>query len=245
MIDDLLSDEQLYQAAFERIRSASTVEAGVHAFRDECGLEHVTYHLVYSVMNEMQADSPFVRTTYPPEWVARYLLKGYVHVDPVLKEGMQRSLPFEWHETEQNSDAQAMLADFASFGLSLRGLSIPIVDRAGRRALVSLSSSQSEPEWIADLALFKRNWIDLAHVLHKKAICECFGNDDPAPALSPREIETLRWTAKGKDYKEIAAIMEISEHTIRAYMRSARFKLDCSNLTQAVAKAVHMRLISL
>jgi DNA-binding CsgD family transcriptional regulator len=47
--------------------------------------------------------------------------------------------------------------------------------------------------------------------------------------------------------KTDSAIIEnalgISEHTVRSYMRSVRFKLDCANLSQAVAKAMMLRLI--
>ena len=59
-----------------------------------------------------------------------------------------------------------------------------------------------------------------------------------------RVAETLYWTAQGKDYKEIAIIVGISDHTVRTYMRSARYKLDCANLSQAVAKAIKLRLIN-
>jgi DNA-binding CsgD family transcriptional regulator len=87
--------------------------------------------------------------------------------------------------------------------------------------------------------------MDLAHVLHKKAIIELFGDEDPVPILSPRELETLHWSAQGKDYKEISAIIGISEHTVRTYMRSARYKLNCANMSQAVAKALKLNLIDL
>ncbi|UXN76124.1 autoinducer binding domain-containing protein (plasmid) [Devosia sp. A8/3-2] len=53
--------------------------------RDHYGLSHVTYHLAQTVVGKV--DSPFVRTTYPDSRVARYLLKGYIHIDPITREG--------------------------------------------------------------------------------------------------------------------------------------------------------------
>ncbi|WP_373236394.1 helix-turn-helix transcriptional regulator [Cohaesibacter celericrescens] len=239
-IDTLI---KLREETFDAIRNAETVELAITLFRDSYHLGHVTYHLAQTIAGELQIDSPYVRTTYPSDWVARYLMRGYVNVDPVIKEGMLRSLPFDWAEIEPSEAAIAMLIDFQDFGLGAGGYSIPITDKVGRRALLSLNSKPAEDDWDKIVAQYKQDWAELAHVLHKKAIFEQFGDNDPAPVLSPRELETLYWTAQGKDYKEIAIIIGISEHTVRTYMRSARYKLDCSNLSQAVAKAIKLRLI--
>jgi DNA-binding CsgD family transcriptional regulator len=244
MHDQQHDDERLYEGIFQSIKNAADVEHAVQKFRDGYGLGHVTYHLAQTVAGQLQIDAPFVRTTYPPTWVARYLMKGYVHVDPVIKEGLLRSLPFDWSEIEPSEHAIAMLVDFQSHGLGAAGYSIPILDKIGRRALLSLNSKPDEANWDGLVTRFRQDWIELAHVLHKKAIFEQFGDDDPAPVLSPRELETLYWTAQGKDYKDIALIMAISEHTVRTYMRSARFKLDCANMSQAVAVAIKLRLIN-
>ena len=244
MSDDVDKLDLLREETFDAIKNAETVEKAMFAFRDGYHLGNVTYHLAQTVAGELQVDSPYVRTTYPAEWIARYLMKGYVTIDPVIKEGMLRSLPFDWSEIEPSEAALEMLADFQSFGLGAGGYSIPITDKVGRRALLSLNSKPDETIWGSLVSRFRADWIELAHVLHKRAIVEHFGKEDPAPILSPRELETLYWTAQGKDYKEIAIIVGISDHTVRTYMRSARYKLDCSNLSQAVAKAIKLRLIN-
>lgn len=62
--------------------------------------------------------------------------------------------------------------------------------------------------------------------------------------LTERELESLRWTAMGKTTSEISRIVGLSEHTVNAYLNNAIRKLDCTNRTQLVAKALRMRLIS-
>ena len=237
-------DDVVFEAVFRSIKETASVENAVYVFRDSYSLAHVTYHLAQTVAGELNVDSPYVQTTYPASWISRYLMKGYVKVDPVIKEGMLRSFAFNWSEIDPDPAAGSMLLDFQNHGFGSGGFSIPIIDKIGRRALLSLNARPDEENWDARVARFRQDWAELAHVLHKKAILEQYGDVDPAPALSPRELETLHWTARGKDYKEIAIIVDVSEHTIRTYMRSARFKLDCSNLTQAVAKAVKLRLIN-
>jgi DNA-binding CsgD family transcriptional regulator len=58
-------------------------------------------------------------------------------------------------------------------------------------------------------------------------------------------VECLRWVARGKDATEIAAILNISPHTTRDYLKSAHYKLDCVSSAQAVTKAIRLGLLTL
>ena len=60
--------------------------------------------------------------------------------------------------------------------------------------------------------------------------------DKAAAALSKREAECLRWTARGKTSAETALILGLSEHTINNYINSACNKLKAVNRAHAVAK---------
>ena len=62
--------------------------------------------------------------------------------------------------------------------------------------------------------------------------------------LTTRELECLRWIARGKDAKEIAIILNISPHTVRDYLKSVHYKLDCVTSAQAVSKAVRLGLLT-
>ncbi len=45
------------------------------------------------------------------------------------------------------------------------------------------------------------------------------------------------------DWGQVAEMLSISEHTLRVYIESARFKLGATNTTHAVAKAITEGLI--
>jgi DNA-binding CsgD family transcriptional regulator len=228
--------------AHSGILAANTVTDALWTFQTTYGLDFVTYHLATTVVGDI--DDPFVRTTYPDAWVARYLLNGYVNVDPVVQEGFQRQLPFDWSELEPREEARAFLEDARKHGLGGHGYSVPIADKCRRRALLSVNSCGSALAWEHMLGLWRDEWIELAHLIHSKAIVEIHGKDDPAPQLSPRELECLHWAALGKDYKDVAAIVEISDHTARSYLKSARVKLGCATITAATTKALKYHLIS-
>lgn len=57
-------------------------------------------------------------------------------------------------------------------------------------------------------------------------------------ALSPREIEVLKWIAQGKSNKEIAALLFISEGTVKTHVLSIHEKLGVGDRTEAVVTAI-------
>lgn len=66
----------------------------------------------------------------------------------------------------------------------------------------------------------------------------------PSVRLTDRESECMSLTADGKTTSEIATILELSPHTVNHYINSVCVKLDCTNRTQAVAKALRTGMIN-
>jgi LuxR family transcriptional regulator, quorum-sensing system regulator CinR len=232
----------LFEDAFEDIKNAESVEKAVFALRDRYGLANVTYHLAQTVQGSV--DAPYVRTTYPAAWVARYLLKDYVKVDPIVREGFSRQLPFDWSEVEITPAAYELMTEAIKNGVGPAGYSMPVTDKAGRRALVSFNSTVAGEVWSELVTAHREHWAELAQLLHRKAVVEVVEKDDAIPALGPRELECLYWSGQGKEAKEIAILLQISENTTRDYLKSARHKLQCSNITKAVTTAIRLRLIN-
>jgi DNA-binding NarL/FixJ family response regulator len=63
--------------------------------------------------------------------------------------------------------------------------------------------------------------------------------------LTPRELEVLALVARGKQNKEIAAELVITERTVKFYVSSILAKLRAGNRTEAVAIAAQRGLIDL
>jgi DNA-binding CsgD family transcriptional regulator len=68
--------------------------------------------------------------------------------------------------------------------------------------------------------------------------------ESPAPmlALTPRELEVLRWTLEGKTAWEVGAILNITERTAVLHLDNATLKLQAKNKHQAVLKALRYGL---
>jgi DNA-binding NarL/FixJ family response regulator len=64
-------------------------------------------------------------------------------------------------------------------------------------------------------------------------------------ALTPREVDVLRWAAKGNANKEIAAQLSLTEETVKSHMRNILAKLEAKDRTHAVAIGVKRGIIDL
>ncbi len=65
-----------------------------------------------------------------------------------------------------------------------------------------------------------------------------------AKGLSTRECEVLSRAGKGANNREIAAAMDLSENTVKMFMKRAFFKLGATSRAEAVQIAVRRGLIS-
>ena len=233
-------DEERLNQAYSVIDNTPDMEETVTKLRDLLGVDHLVYHS--SKLGTSPSVDPYIRLTYPASWIKRYLQMNYVDLDPVLREGFQRTLPFDWSELTIKTEAEvAFLHDALAHGVGPFGLSIPLQSKYGHRALFSISFARSKEEWTEFVQAAQPALIQIGNRLHRRVISEVFGED--RPHLTARELECLRWVARGKDTGEIAIILGISPHTARFYLKSARFKLDCVTSAQAVSKAVKLGLL--
>jgi two-component system, NarL family, response regulator len=63
------------------------------------------------------------------------------------------------------------------------------------------------------------------------------------PELSPRELQVLRQVAAGTSNKEIGLQLQITEHTVKAHLKSILTKLGAMGRTEAIAIATKRGLI--
>ena len=61
--------------------------------------------------------------------------------------------------------------------------------------------------------------------------------------LTKREQEILLWLSEGKSSFEISVILGICESTVKFHVNNTLTKLDATNRTHAVAKALRLDLI--
>jgi DNA-binding NarL/FixJ family response regulator len=75
------------------------------------------------------------------------------------------------------------------------------------------------------------------------SVAERCGADKQRAVLSEREKEVLEYITKGFSSNEIAALMSVSYHTVKTYVRRIYAKLEVSSKTEAVYEARNQGLL--
>ncbi len=218
------------------------ITAALELIRDIGQYQNVTYHLAYRTNSA--TDMPYIKSTYSFSWLGHYLQKQYQEIDPVITQGFNKDTPFFWSDLDQ-SDPQHVdfFKDAYEHGAGRDGFSIPLSDKSQRKAMFSVTTNLGVEDWKGKIHAERNTLEQIADILHRKAILAVYGSEE-GPSLAPREIECLYWTAKGKDGPTVADILDISEHTVRDYLKAARHKLGCHTIAQAIHEATKRRLIN-
>src|SRR5271163_4725547 len=95
-------EERLYEA-FAIVDNTAEMEETIAKLRDILNVDHLVYHS--SKLGTSPSVDPYIRLTYPAPWIKQYLQMGYIDIDPVLREGFLRTLPFDWSELKIQSVA--------------------------------------------------------------------------------------------------------------------------------------------
>ena len=183
----------------------------------------------------------------PNAFTQAYHDAGLAQVDPVMQHCKRAAVPIIWdQETYVTQGHGDMWEHQARFGYQT-GIALAIHLPDGRHFSMGVDRDRplsAKPKTltriVAELQLFAVHAQDAAFRI--------FAPQAPlsaeAPALTPRELEALRWTMDGKTAWEVGAIMNISERTAVLHLQNAMRKLDSVNKHQAVLKALRIGLLS-
>ncbi len=207
------------------------------AIASEIGVRHIAC-LRFPLDKGCEASLTTAITTYSRGWQTQYFLKDYVHTDPVVAHGRNALLPFDWEKlASDDPTVLAFFADAAKHGVGRNGLSIPVRNRRGAHTLVSYTSDHTKTEW-ARLQRQNMATLQKLSILIDSAVDVYSKLPLPAVTLSRREELCLIWAARGKTAQEIAGVLNLTFNSVKTYLDTARHKLHCMTLTQAIAVAV-------
>lgn len=167
--------------------------------------------------------------------------------DPVMQHCKNSSLPILWNQsTYLAADRVNLWEEQASHGLKT-GIALAIHLPEDRHFFIGVDKSRPIAKRVkrltsivADLQLFAIHAQDAAFRIFYPEVA----NHADALKLTPREVETLRWTMDGKTAYEVGEALNISERTAVFHLRNAMKKLKCGSKHQAVLKAMRLRLLS-
>lgn len=223
-----------YLRALENARALDELQDLISDLRDALRVAHIVYHWVSADGQQYGCG------TYSRDWCIRYVVENYLRIDPVIQGCYNRFHPVDWKQLDWSSKAaRAFRDDAAAHGVGTQGFSIPVRGPGGQFALFTLSGDAGDEAWEQFTQDHQRDLILIAHYFNQKALELAHGRaEEPVKPLSPREVDALTFLAMGYGRGQVAEMLRISEHTLRAYIESARFKLGAQNTIHAVTKAM-------
>lgn len=189
-----------------------------------------------------------------PEWHAFYhehqhLIRHDVMARHLFTSQAPHYVDIRDRGTIPGRDLTAEEQDFielaVDFGMK-QTIGIAFRDRRARRvSIVMVNQPAKGPGDLGELGERHLPEFHLAaHFFVEGLHLAAFAADGTAGRLSDRERDCLSWAATGRTTKEIADLMVLSDDTVDEYFASAIRKLRAANRTQAVARALALRLIS-
>lgn len=123
-------------------------------------------------------------------------------------------------------DAHSIL-NWPEFGPSMRLFAIGVLNGNTRKLSPGIKNSESQI-----LLYWSERIVDNDQQKYKSSI-----------KLTKREYEVLGWASEGKTSLEISGILGISPKTVNLHADNLINKLNASNRTHAVVRAIHLGLI--
>ena len=203
-------------------------------------------HCAYGVRVPLPISQPKILmfNDYSQEWQKKYQDGAYLQVDPAVRHGMTCLTPFIWPAHDTYERAQNFWEDARAHGLAV-GWAQPVLAPNGVRGMLTVSrSGEAFSESEIQVLAMKLAWLSQVahHGMSRQIIQKAATTTDTH--LTERELEVLRWTAEGKTSGEIAIIIGITERTVNFHINSAMGKLNASNRTAAVVRAVLLGIIT-
>jgi DNA-binding CsgD family transcriptional regulator len=211
--------------------------------RDESGLAHLVYHAVH--IPAFDKTNALLVLTYDDAWIKRYHERDYFQIDPVVLEGSKGFLPIDWMTVEHHTtQARHFFAEAERYGVGRHGFTLPIRGPLGERALFTITTNAADEHWHRWRYTYLRDFRLLADSFHERAMrLSGLRHDHVMRPLSPREKQCLENILRGRTPGQVAADLGLSASAVHAYLRTARQKLECATLEQAIAKAIRFDII--
>ena len=215
----------------------------VVAFTKRLGFETVSATVV---IDHLLGEAEFITIDNTPEqYQDAFQNRQNWRLDPVMQHCKRQSMPIIWSQKTYVSQGLGdKWEEQARYGYC-NGIALALHMPEGRHFFLGVDRDQPVPmhageltRVVADLQLFAVHAQDAALRILTP------GTTDPTnPALTPRELETLRWTMEGKTAWEVGNVLGITERTAALHVNNATHKLGCVNKHQAVLKALRLGLI--
>lgn len=211
----------------------------------ELGYDRVLYSLLTDHRSINKKAGHGIISNYPEDWMKHYMKNNYVAKDPVIKNAFYTSATYTWEHLVRTSNLNAVekrVMDESNEAKLLDGAAVAIYGPNSEIAGVGLASScggiKPDKNTMATIRLLANQF----HIAYSEF--ERVNTPKEFISLTAREREILSWGAEGKSNSCIAGILSVSDDAIKFHLKNIHKKLNVTDRTQAVVKAIYLGLIN-
>jgi len=214
-------------------------DAYLDAMCDGLGFDFASYATTNPISGDVQGYA-----NYPDPWKQHYAARGFHLFDPTLSQSALSIAPVDWGRFNHDDKFRTVFRDASDFGITDRGVTVPIRGPYGECGLLSVTRDCTPQEWQKHSAhIMGKLQMAAVHIHDNVMRTGVLTSSLGQSALSAREHEILQWVAVGKSQQDIGDILAISHRTVEVHLRSGREKLAALTTTQAVGRAIGLGLI--
>lgn len=191
-------------------------------------------------------------STAPQEWVRRYGEFAYIEIDPRVEAAMGSCLPYVWDQLTERGKSlgvDTFLDDAANHGIC-SGVSFLLPDSNRASVILCLNSPlrildvQRRVMLVANFGTILTFGYYFHELFMRKVVDAGVPSRLEGSPLTKRERECLTLAAGGLTTEDIAERLGIKRVTAQFHFDSIRTKLAAATRSEAIAHAVHHRLIT-
>jgi len=175
------------------------------------------------------------RSTWPEEFLHRWIDKHYVIHDPVSRKALTSREPVDWNDARKTASKNGaqILHEAADCGLKA-GMTVPVHLPKLPPGGIAFSGSYCDmsPDETAEIQLV------CTHGYARLMLLGEFSKLIEIPQLTDRECDILHYVAAGKTNWEIAKIYSLSEYSVKDHMKNISMKFNANNRTHAVSLGI-------
>lgn len=215
---------------------------------NELGFERTLLAIFPDRSCPREAEFAFLQSNYGSVWRDKYDREKFGLIDPTVSHCITRSTPLIWTPDIFSSVPQKELYEEACLHGIRAGVTLPIHGPNGEYGLLCV---------VSDINPNKQFQEDVLRRIHQLTLFRDFVHESSLAfiessmtavyprevALTPREIECLKWTAAGKSAWDISQILNCATSTVNYHMSSIRLKFNTYTKQQAVTRAILMGII--
>jgi hypothetical protein len=194
---DRIADEIVEAASFSELVGL------LGGLAETFGVVHSTLHVVSEAPSTNFSTK--VLTTYPEEWIARYVNRRYSTIDPVSQACLAADQGFFWGGLDHSAlPLRTFWADAAAHGVGPSGFTLPIITERGDKIAISVCSTEEEDPFRMRIERCRSDLFSLGIFLCD-SFCRLASDDRPAH-FNPTDdqLTILRAIAMGVDEAELS-----------------------------------------